>query len=107
MCAKLLCKNTCVVPITTCPSLSLAALQHDDSVNQLQNRVVRAVTDGFKNPNGCNVPATWRVAHCSVWQGLPYGRWVSSLHHVLLRRAWPCGRSKQSHSRVGCCVSTC
>ena len=35
--------------------------QHDDSINQLQNRVVRAVTDGFKNPNGCNVPATWWV----------------------------------------------
>lgn len=37
--------------------------QHDDSVNQLQNRVVRAVTDGFKNPNGCNVPATWWACH--------------------------------------------
>lgn len=29
-----------------------ATLQHDDSVNTLQNRLVRTVTDGFKNPNG-------------------------------------------------------
>lgn len=34
-------------------------ITHDDSVNTLQNRLVRTVTDGFKNPNGCNVPATW------------------------------------------------
>lgn len=34
-------------------------LTHDDAVNTMQNRVVRTVTDGYKNKNGCNVPATW------------------------------------------------
>lgn len=30
-------------------------------MNQFSNKVVRAVTDGHCNPNGCNVPATWFV----------------------------------------------
>ena len=35
------------------------ACRHDDAVNAISNSVVRQVTDGFKNPNGCNMPATW------------------------------------------------
>ena len=32
---------------------------HDDAVNPLSNKVVKAVIDKHTNPNGCNVPATW------------------------------------------------
>ena len=49
-------------------------LQHDDTVNALSNRLVRTLTDGFKNPNGCNAPATWfAVKHktnCTLVQQL-------------------------------------
>lgn len=34
-------------------------LTHDDAVNAYSNKVVRAITDKYKNPNGCNMPATW------------------------------------------------
>ena len=34
-------------------------LTHDDAISTLANSVVRSVTDGHKNPNGCNVVATW------------------------------------------------
>ncbi len=34
-------------------------LTHDDAVNALSSKVVRAVTDNIVNPNGCNVPATF------------------------------------------------
>jgi LysM repeat protein/peptidoglycan/xylan/chitin deacetylase (PgdA/CDA1 family) len=36
-------------------------ITHDDAVSPLGNKGVRSVTDGFKNPNGCNIPATWFV----------------------------------------------
>jgi hypothetical protein len=64
-------ESACKSPDCMCPSSKppsglspkdipqFVLISHDDSINQLQNRVVRAVTDGFKNPNGCNVPATW------------------------------------------------
>jgi LysM repeat protein len=32
---------------------------HDDAVNAYSNKVVRSLTDGHLNANGCNVPATW------------------------------------------------
>ncbi|PSC74206.1 left border a [Micractinium conductrix] len=62
---------TCKAPACMCPSTKtpgglapadtpqFVLITHDDSVNALQNRLVRTMTDGFKNPNGCNVPATW------------------------------------------------
>lgn len=38
------------------------------------NKVVRVVTDRIKNPNGCNVPATWFVlqngTNCALAQQL-------------------------------------
>lgn len=54
-----------------CPSLSppgglapseipqFVLLTHDDAISALSNTVVRSVTDGHTNPNGCNVVATW------------------------------------------------
>ena len=54
-----------------CPSLSapggltgssipqFVLVTHDDAISQLANTVVRSAIDGFKNPNGCNVVATW------------------------------------------------
>ncbi|EFN50572.1 hypothetical protein CHLNCDRAFT_136266, partial [Chlorella variabilis] len=63
--------TTCAAPDCQCASTSapgglsrndtpmFVLITHDDSVNTLQDRVVRTVTDGFVNKNGCNVPATW------------------------------------------------
>ena len=54
-----------------CPSLSapgglqganipqFVLITHDDAISNLANTVVRSAVDGFKNPNGCNVVATW------------------------------------------------
>jgi len=34
-------------------------ITHDDAITSLADHGVRSITDGHKNPNGCNVPATW------------------------------------------------
>lgn len=60
------CTGTCLCPSLTAPG-NLAPqdipqfiiVTHDDAITALANRGVRSVTDGHKNPNGCNVPATW------------------------------------------------
>lgn len=63
--------NACKIGSCQCPSLSnpgglqpseipqFVLITHDDAVSELANFVVRSAVDGFKNPNGCNVPVTW------------------------------------------------
>ena len=63
--------TTCKIGQCQCPSLSnpgglqpseipqFVLVTHDDAISDLANFVVRSALDGFKNPNGCNVPATW------------------------------------------------
>ena len=63
--------TTCTIGQCQCASLAnpgglqpseipqFVLVTHDDAVSDLANFVVRSAIDGFKNPNGCNVPATW------------------------------------------------
>ena len=63
--------NACKIGSCQCPSLTnpgglppseipqFVLVTHDDAISELSNFVVRSAIDGFKNPNGCNVPATW------------------------------------------------
>ena len=38
-------------------------ITHDDAVTPLSDSLMRQLTDGFENANGCNVPATWFVSN--------------------------------------------
>ena len=61
------CKLGCHCPSLASPAGTLppseipqfVLVTHDDAISELSNFVVRSAIDGFKNPNGCNVPATW------------------------------------------------
>lgn len=65
------CDPTTCVGDCHCPSLAapgglqgadipqFVLITHDDAISSLANTVLRSVVDGFKNPNGCNVVATW------------------------------------------------
>ena len=45
--------------LTPAETPQIITITHDDAVNPLSNKVVKAVIDKHTNPNGCNVPATW------------------------------------------------
>lgn len=47
--------------LTPAETPQFVLITHDDAVTDLANNVVRGITDPHKNPNGCNVPATWFV----------------------------------------------
>ncbi|KAL4514928.1 hypothetical protein Ndes2526A_g03722 [Nannochloris sp. 'desiccata'] len=47
------------IPAAELPQFVL--ITHDDAISAISDRAVRSITDGHKNPNGCNVPATWFV----------------------------------------------
>ena len=63
--------SNCIAPGCVCASIAppkrlspsetpqFILLTHDDAINPFSNKVMRAVTDGRVNPNGCNAPATW------------------------------------------------
>jgi LysM repeat protein len=63
--------TNCKAPDCRCASLmppngltpeetpQIITITHDDAVNPLSNKVVKAVIDKHTNPNGCNAPATW------------------------------------------------
>ena len=63
--------DNCVAPDCMCASIAppgglapeetpqFILITHDDAINPLSDKVIRSVTNGRVNPNGCNVPATW------------------------------------------------
>jgi LysM repeat protein/peptidoglycan/xylan/chitin deacetylase (PgdA/CDA1 family) len=61
-------------------------ISHDDAIGHLADGKVRAITDGHKNPNGCNVPATWFVTstgtECNLAQKLLADNHEIALHTV-------------------------
>lgn len=73
--------KNCVCPSTSAPGglkpeeiPQFILFTHDDAVDENANKVVRGVSDGLKNPNGCPVPVTWFVTKygtdCSLIRGL-------------------------------------
>lgn len=44
-------------PATSTPRTPDAA--HDDDVASASSKLVLGLTDAFRNPNGCRLPATW------------------------------------------------
>lgn len=65
--------NNCHCPSISAPGAIPAAelpqfvlITHDDAVSAISDRAVRTITDGHKNPNGCNVPATWFVTQAGT-----------------------------------------
>ena len=63
-------------------------------VNGLSNTVVRRVTDGHKNPNGCNVPATWFVlesgSDCNLVRQGPWCEQLFRLFSSMVQRLPVC-----------------
>ena len=70
-------------------------------MNGLSNKVVRRVTDGHRNANGCNVPATWFVLEAGTDCDLvrPLGRGAHACH-VLMRAMLHSMHSAASQSRA-------
>ncbi len=65
-CNPATCTENCHCPSISAPGGLQGAnipqfvlITHDDAISNLANTVVRSAVDGFKNPNGCNVVATW------------------------------------------------
>eukprot|EP00887_Chlorella_sp_A99_P001512 scaffold8.g1512.t1 len=64
------CKGDCECPSDSAPGgLSpkempqFVLITHDDAVHTTSNYLMRLITDGHYNPNGCNVPATYFVSN--------------------------------------------
>ena len=67
-CDSASCSGECMCPSLTAPGAlspdevpQFVLITHDDAITPLADMKVRSVTDGHRNPNGCNVPATWFV----------------------------------------------
>ena len=92
-CDPTTCTGSCHCPSLVAPgSLNpqetpqFILLTHDDAISTLANTVVRTVTDGRNNPDGCNVVATWFTTstgtECDLAKGLFDQNHEIALHTV-------------------------